>query len=227
MDIEGGKITSAFVYYIIKYLPLSRIRRLLLFFLQNLTCSAHIEWKRSCGFIYHLMNQHCFILWQIASACWELFCLEHGIQPDGTMCQENNLDNDSNAFFSSRYCHSTRLLKCAPRVVLIDSEPIPIDEIRTGCYRSLFDPYTLITGREDASSNYGRGYNTLGYELIDMTLESVRRVAECCECLQGFISFRSMGGGTGSGLGTLIQENIADEFSKSCRHEFDIFLSPK
>lgn len=167
------------------------------------------------------------LFWQIASACWELYCLEHGIQPDGTMCQDNNLDNDSNAFFSCCYCHSTKVLKCVPRVVLVDLEPIPIDEIRTGCYRALFDPCTLISGKEDAASNFGRGYNSLGCELIDLTLERIRRVAECCECLQGFISFRSMGGGTGSGFATLIQEKICDEFGKTCRHEYNIFPSPK
>jgi tubulin alpha len=134
------------------------------------------------------------------------------------MCQEDNLDYDSNAFFSCCYCHSTRQLKCVPRVVLVDLEPIPIDEIRTGCYRSLFDPSTLITGKEDAASNFARGYNSLGCELIDVTLERIRQVAECCECLQGFISFRSIGGGTGSGFGTLLQEKIVDEFGKSCRH---------
>lgn len=170
---------------------------------------------------------HAHKMWQIASACWELYCLEHGIQADGTMCEDNNLDNDSNAFFSCCSYHAGNNLKCIPRVVLVDLEPIPIDEIRTGCYRSLFDPYTLITGKEDAASNFARGYNNLGNELICRTLDGVRKVAERCESLQGFITFRSIGGGTGSGFGTLIQENIAEEFGKSSRHEFNIFPSPK
>lgn len=143
------------------------------------------------------------------------------------MCQDNSLDNDSNAFFSCCYCHTTNAFKCVPRVILVDLEPIPIDEIRTGCYRALFDPCTLITGKEDAASNFARGYNSLGCEIIDMTIERVRRVVESCECLQGFISFRSIGGGTGSGFGTLLQEKVADEYGKSSRHEFNIFPSPK
>jgi tubulin alpha len=153
--------------------------------------------------------------------------MEHGIYADGTMCHENSIDMDSNAFFSSCYCHSTKLLKCVPRVILVDLEPIPIDEIRTGCYRSLFDPTTLITGKEDAASNFARGYNSLGSEVIDLTLERVRRVVESCECLQGFITFRSIGGGTGSGFGTLLQERVSEEYGKTSRHEFNIFPSPK
>ena len=28
---------------------------------------------------------------QIGNACWELYCLEHGIQPDGTMPSDKSL----------------------------------------------------------------------------------------------------------------------------------------
>ncbi|CAF5210988.1 unnamed protein product, partial [Rotaria magnacalcarata] len=27
---------------------------------------------------------------QIGNACWELYCLEHGIEPDGTFCKERD-----------------------------------------------------------------------------------------------------------------------------------------
>lgn len=102
-----------------------------------------------------------------------------------------------------------------------------MDEIRMGCYRSLFDPCTLITGKEDAASNYARGYNTLGCCLIDLTMERMQRLVESCDCMQGFITFRSIGGGTGSGFGTLVQERMTDEYGKTCRHEFNVFPSPK
>lgn len=29
---------------------------------------------------------------QVGNACWELYCLEHGIQPDGQVCSEALLD---------------------------------------------------------------------------------------------------------------------------------------
>lgn len=40
---------------------------------------------------------------QIGNACWELFCLEHGIQPDGMMPQTDKTvlaDDAFNTFFS-------------------------------------------------------------------------------------------------------------------------------
>lgn len=37
---------------------------------------------------------------QIGNACWELYCLEHGIQPDGQMAQKDMEDHSFNSFFS-------------------------------------------------------------------------------------------------------------------------------
>merc|ERR1711874_86623 len=40
---------------------------------------------------------------QIGNACWELYCLEHGIQPDGTMPSDKTAgggDDSFNTFFS-------------------------------------------------------------------------------------------------------------------------------
>jgi hypothetical protein len=43
--------------------------------------------------------------------------------------------------------------KHVPRSLFIDLEPNVIDEVRTGTYRSLFHPQTMITGKEDAANN--------------------------------------------------------------------------
>ncbi|WP_300577491.1 hypothetical protein, partial [uncultured Nocardioides sp.] len=56
-------------------------------------------------------------------------------------------------------------------------EPNVVDEVRTGTYRSLFHPETLVTGKEDAANNYARGHYTIGKEMIDRVMERVRRVA--------------------------------------------------
>lgn len=55
---------------------------------------------------------------QVGSACWELFCLEHGINPDGTI---NQLATNSTSMFSlSEDCYYT------PRALFIDTEPLVI-----------------------------------------------------------------------------------------------------
>jgi hypothetical protein len=40
-----------------------------------------------------------------------------------------------------------------PRSLYVDLEPNVIDEVKTGTYRSLFHPETLVTGKEDAANN--------------------------------------------------------------------------
>ena len=51
-----------------------------------------------------------------------------------------------------------------------------------------------------------------GAELVDSVLDVVRKEAEGCECLQGFQLTHSLGGGTGSGMGTLLISKIREEY---------------
>ena len=51
-------------------------------------------------------------------------------------------------------------------------------------------------------------YFFLGAELVDSVLDVVRKEAEGCECLQGFQLTHSLGGGTGSGMGTLLISKV-------------------
>merc|ERR1712222_123015 len=94
---------------------------------------------------------------QIGNSCWELYCLEHGIQPDGHMPSDKTFGDDSfQTFFSE-----TGAGKHVPRVVFIDLEPTVIDETRCGTYRQLYHPEQLINGKEDAANNYARGHYTI------------------------------------------------------------------
>jgi len=164
---------------------------------------------------------------QIGNACWELFCLEHGIQPNGQKPTNDNDDayddDDSfNTFFSE-----TGAGKYVPRCVFLDLEPTVIDEIRTGTYRSLFHPEQLISGKEDASNNYARGHYTVGKEVIDLVLDRIRKLADNCTGLQGFMIFHSFGGGTGAGFGALLLERLNIDYNKKSKIEFAVYPSPQ
>ncbi|GMP48560.1 hypothetical protein CsSME_00015872 [Camellia sinensis var. sinensis] len=87
-----------------------------------------------------------------------------------------------------------------PRAVFVDLEPTVIDEVRTGTYRQLFHPEQLISGKEDAANNFARGHYTIGKEIVDLRLDRIRKLADNCTGLQGFLVFHAVGGGTGSGL---------------------------
>uniref|UniRef100_A0A3Q3EDQ6 Tubulin, alpha 8 like 5 n=1 Tax=Labrus bergylta TaxID=56723 RepID=A0A3Q3EDQ6_9LABR len=91
---------------------------------------------------------------QIGNACWELYCLEHGIQPDGHMPTEKTVGRGDDSF--STFFSETGAGKHVPRAIFVDLEPTVIDEVRTGTYRQLFHPEQLITGKEDAANNYAQ-----------------------------------------------------------------------
>jgi len=99
---------------------------------------------------------------QVGNACWELFCLEHGIQPDGQQPEGAAIEDDSfQTFFTE-----TGAGKFVPRSLMVDLEPTCVDEVRTGTYRNLYHPEQLISGKEDAANNYARGHYTIGKEVI-------------------------------------------------------------
>jgi len=162
---------------------------------------------------------------QVGNACWELFCLEHGIQPDGQMPSDKTIgggDDSFNTFFSE-----TGAGKHVPRTVMVDLEPTVIDEVRTGTYRQLFHPEQLITGKEDAANNYARGHYTIGKEVIDLVLDRIRKLADNCTGLQGFMIYHSFGGGTGSGFGSLLLERLSVDYGKKSKIEFAVYPSPQ
>ena len=64
---------------------------------------------------------------QMGNSCWELYCLEHGIQPDGMMPSDTSLgkcDDAFNTFFSE-----TSAGKHVPRAIFVDLEPTVIGKI--------------------------------------------------------------------------------------------------
>ncbi|XP_002159234.1 tubulin alpha chain isoform X1 [Hydra vulgaris] len=160
---------------------------------------------------------------QIGNACWELYCLEHKISPDGRMINEEESEDDS----FSTFFQDTGAGKHVPRAIFCDLEPTVIDEVRTGTYRQLFHPEQLITGKEDAANNYARGHYTVGKNLLEGVLNRVRKLADQCTGLQGFFVFHSFGGGTGSGFTSLLMERLSVEFGKKSKLEFAVYPAPQ
>ena len=161
----------------------------------------------------------------MGNACWELFCLEHGIQCDGQMPSgKTNAGGDDafNTFFSE-----TSASKHVPRAVFLDLEPTVIDEVRSGTYRQLFHSEQLISGKEDAANNFARGHYTIGKEIVDLCLDRIRKLADDCTGLSGFLVFHSVGGGTGSGLGSLLLERLSVDYGKKSKLGFSVYPSPQ
>lgn len=161
---------------------------------------------------------------QIGSTCWELYCIEHGINPDGSVGPDKPAESQEE--HSSGFFNEIRPNKQVPRAVFIDLEPTVIDEIRTGPYKMLYHPELLISGKEDAANNYARGRYSAGRAFLDNTMDKIRLLYEHCESPQGFLIFHSFGGGTGSGFVSLIMDFLTNEYAKKSKLQFSLYPSP-
>ncbi|CAK1592050.1 unnamed protein product [Parnassius mnemosyne] len=160
---------------------------------------------------------------QIGSKFWEIISDEHGVSPTGHYHGENPLQLERiNVYYneasSGRY---------VPRAILVDLEPGTMDAVRSGPYGQLFRPDNFVFGQSGAGNNWAKGHYTEGAELVDSVLDVVRKEAEGCDCLQGFQLTHSLGGGTGSGLGTLLLSKIREEYPDRIMTTFSVYPSPK
>ena len=160
---------------------------------------------------------------QIGAKFWEVISDEHGIDPTGTYHGDSDLQLER----INVYYNEATGGRYVPRAILMDLEPGTMDSVRAGPYGQLFRPDNFVFGQTGAGNNWAKGHYTEGAELIDSVLDVVRKEAEGCDCLQGFQITHSLGGGTGSGMGTLLISKIREEYQDRIIETFAVFPSPK
>lgn len=102
-----------------------------------------------------------------------------------------------------------------------------LDELRYNQYGKLFKPESMISGKEDAANIYGRGYYTVGREMLHEVVEQIRKEVALCDNVSGFFIFHSMGGGTGSGFTSLLLNKLTEVYPKKIKLEFVIYPCPR
>jgi tubulin beta len=130
---------------------------------------------------------------------------------------------------------------------MVDLEPGTMDAIRDGTYGRLFHPNNFVFGQAGAGNNWAKGHYTEGAELVDQVMDVVRKETENCDCMQvsvycsstflpwsliacsfqGFQVTHSLGGGTGSGMGTLLVQKIREDYPDRIVSTFSVAPSPK
>ncbi|PIO73043.1 Tubulin/FtsZ family, GTPase domain protein [Teladorsagia circumcincta] len=160
---------------------------------------------------------------QIGAKFWEVISDEHGIEPTGIY----NGDSDLQLERINVYYNEASGGKYVPRACLVDLEPGTMDSVRAGPFGQLFRPDNFVFGQSGAGNNWAKGHYTEGAELVDNVLDVVRKEAESCDCLQGFQMTHSLGGGTGSGMGTLLISKIREEYPDRIMNTFSVVPSPK
>ncbi|KAK9500005.1 hypothetical protein O3M35_002921 [Rhynocoris fuscipes] len=147
---------------------------------------------------------------QVGNALWELYCFEHEIEPNGELKNENTQDEHNLGAFFTEHANGSY----TSRAIFTDLESGVVDEIRNGPYKELHDSSRLISGDEDAANNYARGRYNIGRKQIGSTAEVIRVASEHCDQVNGFMTFHSLTGGTGSGFHSLIDDLLSDNYNK-------------
>merc|ERR1711920_1038207 len=153
----------------------------------------------------------------------EVISDEHGIDPTGTYHGDSDLQLER----INVYYNEATGGRYVPRAILMDLEPGTMDSVRAGPFGQIFRPDNFVFGQSGAGNNWAKGHYTEGAELIDAVLDVVHKEAEGCDCLQGFTMSHSLGGGTGSGMGTLLISKIREEYPDRVMCTFSVFPSPK
>jgi tubulin beta len=200
--------------------------------------------RRKCKVIFQFSNFLSF-----HSQFWEVISDEHGIDATGCYCGDSDLQLER----INVYYNEATGGKYVPRAVLVDLEPGTMDSVRAGPFGQLFRPDNFVFGQSGAGNNWAKvtslrmkkklpthsdsfvlvsfhlhqGHYTEGAELVDSVLDVVRKEAEGCDCLQGFQMTHSLGGGTGSGMGTLLISKIREEYPDRIMNTYSVAPSPK
>jgi len=148
---------------------------------------------------------------------------EHGIDATGSY----NGTSDVQLERLSVYYNEVSGGKYFPCSILLDLEQATMNYIWSGPYGQLLRPDNFVFSQSGAGNNWAKGHYTEGAELVDAVLDVVRKECENCDCLQGFQLTHSLGGGTGSGMGTLLISKIREEYPDRIMNTYSVMPSPK
>jgi tubulin epsilon len=154
---------------------------------------------------------------QIAGRFWDKCLQEHAKSPTGTI---PIFDTSFSSFFRnvdkragiSDISPDSKICQLKARSVLIDMEPGVINQIKRSVIGEIFDDEQILTSDSGSGNNWAVGYQTYGCMYREEISEAIRREAEFCDALSSFFLIYSLGGGTGSGLGSYVGEMLADEY---------------
>ena len=147
---------------------------------------------------------------------WKHYCAEAHISSDGKI----SLSDDHNKHPAHRFetfFRETKDGKYQTRNLMVDTDRNVIENVKKSAYSAIYDENGSLFGNEGANNNFAKAHYRLGPEMMDEIKDRLRKIVDHCDNVQGFIINHSVGGGTGSGLGTLLLERIAVDYRKKSK----------
>uniref|UniRef100_A0A4W2II02 Tubulin delta chain n=1 Tax=Bos indicus x Bos taurus TaxID=30522 RepID=A0A4W2II02_BOBOX len=106
------------------------------------------------------------------------------------------------------------------RAVLVDMEPKVINQTlskATCSGRWKYGQHSCFCQKQGSGNNWAYGYSVHGPRHEESIMNLIRKEVEKCESLSGFFIIMSMAGGTGSGLGAFVTQNLQDQYSSALK----------
>ncbi|XP_046279091.1 tubulin delta chain isoform X2 [Marmota monax] len=106
------------------------------------------------------------------------------------------------------------------RAVLIDMEPKVINQTLTKASQSgrwKYGQHACFCQKQGSGNNWAYGYSVHGPRHEESIMNLIQKEVEKCDSLSGFFIIMSIAGGTGSGLGAFITQDLQDQYSNSLR----------
>lgn len=151
---------------------------------------------------------------QMGTEFWKAISSEHNIDLDGSLTTTKDLNDRKDIFF-----YESDNCRFIPRAVLVDLEPRVLSQLSP-----IFNRENIFMPNEGggAGNNWAHGFN-IGQRYKEEVMDIVQREAEGCDALEGFFLCHSIAGGTGSGFGSMLLEEIKNEFPKNYLQTYSIF----
>merc|ERR1712070_940746 len=111
-----------------------------------------------------------------------------------------------------------------PRALLLDLEPRVINAIQSSEYGDLYNPENIFLSKEGggAGNNWAKGYGN-AEKVSEEIFDIIDREADGSDSLEGFVLIHSIAGGTGSGMGSYLLENINERYAKKLIQTYSVF----
>ncbi|KRW99670.1 Tubulin/FtsZ, GTPase domain [Pseudocohnilembus persalinus] len=141
---------------------------------------------------------------QIGMKFWELALKEH------SQNNKNGIYDDAlSSFFKN--------------AIIVDMEEGVINQMLKSDIGEIFDDRQFIHDVSGAGNNWAHGYHYYGNKYRENIVNRIRKTVEECDSIQCFFLMHSLGGGTGSGLGSRILTILKEEFPEVYRFTASVF----
>ncbi|ETO29268.1 beta-tubulin [Reticulomyxa filosa] len=187
---------------------------------------------------------------QIGNVFWESICKDHQLSESGSLISDPETSKNKLRLQTEKmsvYFAESSDNKYVPRAIMLDTDPGPLEVVKAGRIGKMFNPDNYVAGASSVLGGYGRSYLTESSQIIEEYTEVLQKELEVksqkkkkrvktekkrkggevqlCDSPQGFQVMHSLGGSTGSGLGTLLLEHLRNNYPTLVTSSFSVLPS--